>query len=79
MFFSCLRISIAINPLFEIAKLYIDISNSQPEEIYTSLANIISPKQNQALFLAIAGYLNLHNQLNEIKDIKLITDNSVVK
>ncbi|RTK92400.1 MAG: hypothetical protein EKK61_04605 [Rickettsiales bacterium] len=79
LLFKILKTAFAINPLFEIAKLYIDSSNSQPEEIYTSLANIASPIQNQALFLAIAGYLNLHNQLNEIKDIKLITDNSVAK
>lgn len=62
-----------LNPSFEIAELYISASRGSPEVSYSSLANIVDPKSNNSLYLAIAAYLGLPDKINEIKERKLIS------
>ncbi len=61
-----------LSPSFAIAELYILASRGSPEASYSSLANIVDPKCNNSLYLAIAAYLGLPDKINEIKDRKLM-------
>ena len=67
-----LKSAYKLSPSFEIAELYILASRCSPEAAYSSLANIVDPKCNTTLYLAIAAYLGLQDRIQEIKERKLI-------
>ncbi|BBB56410.1 enzyme of heme biosynthesis [Candidatus Megaera polyxenophila] len=60
------------NPCFEIAQMYIKCSRSSVNAIYGTLAGLVKPSENNALFLAIAAYLGLYDKVAEIREPKLL-------
>lgn len=71
-----LRIAYSYNPNFQIAELFIDSSRNSAEAKYNTLASIVDPKDNNGLYLAIAGYLNLPERINELQTSKSLTSDS---
>ena len=67
-----LRSAFATNPSFDVAEMYIKSSNFTSLKIYESLADIVDPKNHQALFLAIAAYLGLPEKITFIREQKLL-------
>jgi len=67
-----LKAAFTAKPCFEIALMYIKCSKSSVNAVYGTLANIASPNEHNALFLAIAAYLDLPDKIKEIKEPKLI-------
>ena len=52
--------------------MYIKCSRSSVNAVYGTLAGLVNPSQNNALFLAIAAYLGLYDKVAEIREPKLI-------
>jgi len=67
-----LKSAFVSNPFFEIAQMYIKCSRSSVNAVYGTLAGLVNPSQNNALFLAIAAYLGLYDKVAEIREPKLI-------
>ena len=67
-----LRSAFVSNPCFEIAQMYIKCSRSSVNAVYGTLAGLVNPSQNNALFLAIAAYLGLYDKVAEVREPKLI-------
>ena len=67
-----LKSAFVSNPCFEIAQMYIKCSKSSVNAIYGTLAGLVKPSENNALFLAIAAYLGLYDKVAEIREPKLI-------
>jgi uncharacterized membrane-anchored protein len=65
-----LKAAFSVKPCFEIALLYIKCSKSSLSAVYGTLAKIASPNEHNALFLAIAAYLDLPDKIKEIKEPK---------
>mgnify|MGYP001801549424 CR=1 FL=1 len=70
-----LKAAYSIKPSFQIAELYIKTSSSSPEVIYGTLASIANPSYYYDLYLAIAAYLGLGKQINDLKNQKNIVQN----
>lgn len=69
-----LQNALSINPSFEIAEIFINASNEEPEQIYNKLANLIEPEKNRSLFLAVAAILNLPHKIELLnRSTKLLT------
>jgi tetratricopeptide (TPR) repeat protein len=66
-------------PCFEIALMYIKCSKSSVNVIYGTLAGLVNPSENNALFLSIAAYLGLYDKIADIKEPKLINYDSKIK
>ncbi|MCC8398793.1 MAG: heme biosynthesis HemY N-terminal domain-containing protein [Rickettsia endosymbiont of Labidopullus appendiculatus] len=56
------------SPSFEIVELYKKFSANTPLEIYDDLANLVDSRQHLGLFLAIAGYLDLPEKIQNLKE-----------
>lgn len=67
-----LRSAFVTNPSFDVAEMYIKSSNFTSLKIYESLADIVDPRNHQALFLAIAAYLGLPEKITFIREQKLL-------
>jgi lipopolysaccharide biosynthesis regulator YciM len=63
-------------PCFEIARMYIKCSRSSANAVYGTLAGLVKPSENNALFLAIAAYLGLYDKIADIREPKLINYDS---
>ena len=59
-------------PCFEIALMYIKCSKSSVNVVYGTLAGLVKPSEHNALFLAIAAYLELYDKIADIREPKLI-------
>lgn len=66
-----LKAAFVSNPCFEIAEMYAKCSDSSANVVYGTLAGLVKPSENNALFLAIAAYLGLYDKIADIKDPKL--------
>lgn len=62
-----------VNPSFEIAEIYMKISNSQPEKMYDELSSMVDPLKYRGLFLAVAAYLGLPQKIESLSSPKLLT------
>lgn len=62
------------HPSFEIAQMYAKCSRNSPNMVYGTLASLVKPSENVALFLSIAAYLGLYEKIDDLKDPKLIND-----
>lgn len=58
----------ALEPCFEIALMYINNSHSSEGAIYGTLASIVSPSKYPELFISIAAYLKLFDNVEEIRN-----------
>jgi uncharacterized membrane-anchored protein len=59
--------SFLIKPSFEIALMYINCSKDSAHDIYATLATIVNPVNHKGLFLAIAAYLDLSDNIVILK------------
>jgi hypothetical protein len=59
--------------------MYIKCSKSSVNVIYGTLAGLVNPSENNALFLSIAAYLGLYDKIADIKEPKLINYDSKIK
>jgi tetratricopeptide (TPR) repeat protein len=65
-----LKAAFVARPCFEIAEMYAKCSRSSANVVYGTLAGLVKPSENNALFLAIAAYLGLHDKISVRKDGK---------
>lgn len=58
----------AISPSLELCLLYEKSTDFSKKEIYQQLSSLVSPSQNVTVFLAIASYLELKDEINLLKE-----------
>jgi len=68
-----LKAAFVSRPCFEIAEMFAKCSRSSANVVYGTLAGLVKPSENNALFLAIAAYLGLYDKIEQIKDPKLMS------
>ncbi|PCJ29792.1 MAG: hypothetical protein COA94_00080 [Rickettsiales bacterium] len=66
-----LKSAFAATPSFELAKMYANSAHSSSDVVYGTLANLATPAKYPELFLALATYLNLPDQIVKIKEASL--------
>lgn len=71
-----LRLAYSYSPTFQIAELFIKCSRSSAEAIYNTLASIVDPADQNALYLAIAAYLDLPEKISELNSRNQVTNDS---
>lgn len=68
-----LKTAFIINPLFEIAEMYIKASKLTNIRAYEELSSLVDSKNYTSLFLSIAAFLDLPEKITLLKEQKLIT------